>query len=107
MDLTMEEMDSKVNPRITLNIRFGKRAVGAGFPCLVEDLTFSGHMRVKIKFIARFPFAKMVDASFLEKPSFDYVLKPLGTDSFGFDVNYVSPLKESQHTHTHHTYHLI
>jgi Ca2+-dependent lipid-binding protein len=56
-------------------------------------------MRVKIKFIARFPFAKMVDASFLEKPSFDYVLKPLGTDSFGFDVNYVSPLKRIA-THT-------
>ncbi|ORZ18645.1 C2 domain-containing protein [Absidia repens] len=92
MDLTMEELDTKVNPRITLNIRFGKKMVGAGFPCLVEDLTFSGHMRVKIKFIARFPFAKMVDASFLEKPTFDYVLKPLGTDSFGFDVNFIPGL---------------
>ncbi|KAI8099043.1 C2 domain-containing protein [Halteromyces radiatus] len=91
-DLTWEEMDTKVNPRITLNVRFGKKMVAAGFPCLVEDMTFSGHMRVKIKFIARFPFAKMVDASFLEKPTFDYVLKPLGTDSFGFDVNFIPGL---------------
>lgn len=89
-DLSPKELDLKVNPRITINVRFGKRMVGAGFPCLVEDMTFNGHMRVKIKFISRFPFAKMVDACFLEKPAFDYVLKPLGSDSFGFDVNYVS-----------------
>ncbi|KAI9309463.1 C2 domain-containing protein [Cunninghamella echinulata] len=91
-DLSPKELDLKVNPRITINVRFGKRMVGAGFPCLVEDMTFNGHMRVKIKFISRFPFAKMVDACFLEKPAFDYVLKPLGSDSFGFDVNYIPGL---------------
>ncbi|ORX59741.1 hypothetical protein DM01DRAFT_1333202 [Hesseltinella vesiculosa] len=91
-DVTVEEAQHKVNPRITILVRFGRGTIGTAMPCLVEDMTFSGHMRVKIKFIARFPFAKLVDVCFLEKPTFDYVLKPLGTDNFGFDVNYIPGL---------------
>lgn len=92
-DLSLKELDRKVNPKITMNVRFGKGRIGAGFPVLIEDMSFHGHLRVKIKFMSKFPFAKLVDMSFLEKPQFDYVLKPLGTDSFGFDVNLVSYYK--------------
>ncbi|KAI8064721.1 C2 domain-containing protein [Gongronella butleri] len=91
-DVTVQESQLKVNPRITILVRFGKGSIGTGVPCLVEDMQFQGHMRVKIKFIARFPFAKLVDVCFLEKPNFDYILKPLGSDNFGFDVNYIPGL---------------
>ncbi|CEG70147.1 hypothetical protein RMATCC62417_06095 [Rhizopus microsporus] len=92
-DLSLKELDRKVNPKVTMNVRFGKGRIGAGFPVLVEDMSFHGHLRVKIKFMSKFPFAKLVDISFLEKPQFDYVLKPLGTDSFGFDVNLIPGLQ--------------
>lgn len=91
-DLTPTELDYKVNPKVIMYARFGKGRMGAGIPVLVEDMAFSGHMRIKIKFMSRFPFIKLLDASFLEKPQFDYVLKPLGSDSFGFDVNVIPGL---------------
>ncbi|KAI9485598.1 MAG: C2 domain-containing protein [Benjaminiella poitrasii] len=92
-DLSEEELDSKVNPKVIMNVRVGKGRVGAGFPVLVENMAFSGHLRLKIKFMGRFPFVKLAEMSFLEKPQFDYVLKPLGTDSFGFDVNVIPGLQ--------------
>jgi Ca2+-dependent lipid-binding protein len=89
-DLTEKEIDYKVNPKVIMSVRIGKGRVGAGFPVLVEDMAFIGHLRMRIKFMSKFPYVKIVQASFLEKPEFDYVLKPLGSDSFGFDVNVVS-----------------
>lgn len=91
-DLSPKELDYKVNPKVVMNVRVGKGRVGAGFPVLIEDMAFSGHLRMKIKFMSRFPFVKLLEASFLEKPQFDYVLKPLGSDSFGFDVNVIPGL---------------
>lgn len=88
-DLSKQEADYKVNPKIILEVSLVK---GVGFPVVLEDFTFSGHLRLKIKFIGRFPFAKLVEASFLEKPDFDYVLKPIGTDTYGLDVNVIPGL---------------
>ncbi|KAI8367199.1 C2 domain-containing protein [Choanephora cucurbitarum] len=92
-DLTPEELDYKVNPKVIMVARIGKGRVGAGFPVLVENMAFSGYLRVKIKFMSRYPFIKLAQLSFLEKPQFDYVLKPLGTDHFGFDVNIIPGLQ--------------
>ncbi|KAI8987617.1 C2 domain-containing protein [Mycotypha africana] len=92
-DLSSEELNSKVNPKIIMQVRFGGRRVGAGFPVLLEDLTFAGHLRVKIKLMSRYPFMKTLEVSFLDKPEFDYVLKPLGTDTFGLDVNFIPGLQ--------------
>ncbi|KAG0166021.1 hypothetical protein DFQ30_007676 [Apophysomyces sp. BC1015] len=92
-DLTPEERNIRVNPKIVMTVRVGKGAMGAGFPILVEDMSFTGHMRVKIKFMNKFPYAKVLEACFLEKPKFDYVCKPLGSDSFGFDVNVIPGLQ--------------
>ncbi|KAI9281499.1 C2 domain-containing protein [Sporodiniella umbellata] len=92
-DLSIEDLENKVNPKVVMNVRVGRGRVGAGFPVLVENMTFTGHLRVKIKFMGKFPFAKLVNLSFLEKPHFDYGLKPLGTDSFGFDVNIIPGLQ--------------
>ncbi|CEP18998.1 hypothetical protein [Parasitella parasitica] len=91
-DLSLKELDYKVNPKVIMNVRVGKGRVGAGFPVLIEDMAFAGHLRMKVKFMSRFPFVKLVEACFLGRPQFDYVLKPLGSDSFGFDVNVIPGL---------------
>lgn len=79
-----------VSPKVVLSIRLGKGMVGAGIPVLVEDMSFMGEMRVKLKFMSNFPHIKVVDACFMRKPKFDYVLKPIGGETFGFDVTNVS-----------------
>ena len=90
LDITQRELQSKVNPKIVLTIRVGKGFVGAGMPVLLEDLAFSGTMRLKFRLFNDFPHVKTVEASFLEKPQFDYSLKPVGGETFGFDINNVS-----------------
>ncbi|KAI8090290.1 C2 domain-containing protein [Gilbertella persicaria] len=92
-DLSAEESDYKVNPKVIMNVRIGKGRMGAGFPVLVENMAFAGYLRIKIKFMSIFPFVRIVQMSFLEKPQFDYVLKPLGSDHFGFDVNVIPGLQ--------------
>lgn len=45
-------------------------------------------MRIKLKLMSNFPHVQTVGLSFLEKPTFDYVLKPLT----GFDINNIPGL---------------
>jgi Ca2+-dependent lipid-binding protein len=90
LDLSARDLQSKVNPKIILTIRLGKGMIGAGMPILLEDITFKGHLRLKFKMFNEFPHIKTVEASFLEKPYFDYSLKPVGGETFGFDINNVS-----------------
>ncbi|OAD70667.1 hypothetical protein PHYBLDRAFT_115328 [Phycomyces blakesleeanus NRRL 1555(-)] len=92
-NMTQKEIELKVNPKVALNIRLGKGMVGTAFTVLVEDMSFRGQMRVKMKLISKFPHVKMVEACFLDYPQFDYVLKPLGGETFGFDVNNIPGLQ--------------
>jgi len=85
-DITPRQAATRVNPKIVLAIRIGKSLATATMPILLEDLAFSGIMRIKMKLMTAFPHIQIVDLSFMEKPVFDYVLKPLGGDTFGFDV---------------------
>ncbi|EJD55637.1 tricalbin [Auricularia subglabra TFB-10046 SS5] len=85
-DLTPKQAAKRVNPKIVLAIRVGKGLATAAMPILLEDLAFSGLMRVKMKLMTTFPHIQLVDLSFMEKPVFDYVLKPLGGETFGFDI---------------------
>ncbi|KAI8976019.1 C2 domain-containing protein [Pilobolus umbonatus] len=87
LDLTERELQSKINPKIVLTVRVGKGMVGAGMPVLLENLMFRGKLRVQLKLFNQMPVVKLVDLSFLRKPEFDYVLKPVGGDTFGFDIN--------------------
>lgn len=91
--MTKKQLERKVNPKVVLTIRLGKGMVGAGIPVLVEDMSFQGSMRVKLKFMSKFPHIKLVEACFLSKPKFDYVLKPIGGETFGIDVTNVSLLE--------------
>ncbi|KAI8973424.1 C2 domain-containing protein [Mycotypha africana] len=93
LDLTAREAQQKVNPKIILTIRLGSGKIGAGIPILLEDIAFSGHIRVKLKLFSEMPHIKTIEFCFLEKPHFDYVLKPVGGETFGFDINNIPGLE--------------
>ncbi|KAI0639057.1 tricalbin [Trametes polyzona] len=85
-ELTERQKQSKVNPKIILSVRVGKGLASAAMPILLEDMSFRGHLKIRLKLMTNFPHVQLVDLSFLEKPVFDYVLKPLGGETFGFDI---------------------
>ncbi|KAI0374503.1 tricalbin [Pilatotrama ljubarskyi] len=91
-ELTERQKLNKVNPKIILSVRVGKGLASAAMPILLEDMSFSGHLKVRLKLMTNFPHVQLVDLSFMDKPVFDYVLKPLGGETFGFDIGNVPGL---------------
>ncbi|CAM1505593.1 Fc.00g112300.m01.CDS01 [Cosmosporella sp. VM-42] len=92
-DMTARQVKNKINPKIVLEIRIGKAMISKGLDVIVEDMSFSGIMRLKIKLQIPFPHIDRVEMCFLERPEIDYVCKPLGGDSFGFDINFIPGLE--------------
>ncbi|KAG2756512.1 tricalbin [Suillus brevipes Sb2] len=92
-DMTPRQAAQKVNPKIVLSVRLGKGLATASMPVLLENITFSGMMRIRMKLMANFPHVQVVDISFLEKPVIDYVLKPVGGESLGFDIAHIPGLQ--------------
>ncbi|KAF8559381.1 tricalbin [Imleria badia] len=93
-DVTPRQAARKVNPKIVLSARIGKGLASAAMPILIEDISFSGLMRVKMKLVSNFPHIQIVDLSFLGRPVLDYVLKPVGGETFGFDIAHIPGLSE-------------
>ena len=58
-DLTPKQLTGKVNPKIVLAIRVGKGLATAGMPILLEDISFSGLMRIKLKLMTNFPHVQV------------------------------------------------
>jgi Ca2+-dependent lipid-binding protein len=88
-DLTPRQLATKTNPKIILGFRVrvaGKGPASTTFSVSVEDMSFSGLLRIRLKLMTNFPHIRTVDASFLEKPLIDFVLKPIGGETFGFDI---------------------
>ena len=92
-DMTARQLQSRVQPKVVLEIRVGKAMISKGLDVIVEDMAFSGLMRLKIKFQQAFPHVERIEMSFLEKPTIDYVCKPLGGETFGFDINFIPGLE--------------
>jgi Ca2+-dependent lipid-binding protein len=92
-DMTARQLKSKINPKVVLEIRIGKAMISKGLDVIVEDMAFSGIMRLKIKLQFPFPHIEKVEMCFLERPTIDYVCKPLGGDTFGFDINFIPGLE--------------
>ncbi|KAG6009542.1 hypothetical protein E4U21_002178 [Claviceps maximensis] len=92
-DLTARQITNKINPKIVLEIRIGKAMISKGLDVIVEDMSFSGIMRLKIKLQIPFPHVEKIEMCFLERPTIDYVCKPLGGDNFGFDINFIPGLE--------------
>lgn len=93
MDLTARQLKSKINPKVVLEIRVGKGVISKGLDVIVEDFAFSGLMRVKVKLQIPYPHIERVDICFLGRPDIDYVCKPLGGDTLGFDMNFIPGLE--------------
>ncbi|KAL8923082.1 MAG: hypothetical protein Q9172_003292 [Xanthocarpia lactea] len=93
MDLTARQLKNKVNPKVVLEVRIGKGMISKGLDVIVEDFAFSGLMRVKVKLQIPFPHIEKVEVCFLGRPEIDYVCKPLGGDTFGFDINFIPGLE--------------
>ena len=89
-DMTEKEKAQMTNPKIALAVRLGAGLATAALPILVEDISFSGLLRIRMKLMTNFPHIQIVDICFLEEPVISYVLKPLGGDTFGFDIANVS-----------------
>ncbi|KAK4156867.1 C2 domain-containing protein [Chaetomidium leptoderma] len=92
-DMTHRQLQNKINPKVILEIRVGKAMVSKGLDVIVEDMAFSGLMRLKIKLQMPFPHVERVEMCFLERPTIDYVCKPLGGETFGFDINFIPGLE--------------
>ncbi|KAK5165778.1 Tricalbin-2 [Saxophila tyrrhenica] len=92
-DLTARQIKNKVNPKVVLEVRVGKAMISKGLDVIVEDMACEGVMRVKVKLQLPFPHIERVEISFLGKPKFDYVCKPLGGDMLGFDINFIPGLE--------------
>ncbi|KAF9568534.1 tricalbin [Agrocybe pediades] len=102
-DMTEKQIADSVNPKITLSVRLGKGLATAALPILVEDISFSGLLRIRLKLISNFPHVQVVDISFLEKPVIGYVLKPIGGETFGFDIANIPGLSSFIRDMTHAT----
>lgn len=100
-DITPRQLKDRVNPKIVLEIRLGKGFISTGMPILLEDLNFSGKMRIKLKLMSAMPHVQKVEMSFLEKPQFDFVLKPIGGETLGFDINMIPGLEPFIHNQVH------
>ncbi|KAK0735013.1 C2 domain-containing protein [Lasiosphaeria miniovina] len=92
-DMTSRQLINKVNPKVILEIRVGKAMISKGLDVIVENMAFSGLMRLKIKLQIPFPHVEKIEMCFLERPSIDYVCKPLGGETFGFDINFIPGLE--------------
>lgn len=92
-DMTALQIKNKINPKVVLEIRVGKAMISKGMDVIVEDMAFSGLIRLKIKLQIPFPHVEKIEMCFLERPSIDYVCKPLGGETFGFDINFIPGLE--------------
>jgi Ca2+-dependent lipid-binding protein len=93
VDMTARQLKTKINPKVVLEIRVGKGVVSKAMKVIVEDFGFSGLMRVKMKLQIPYPHIERVDICFLGRPDIDYVCKPLGGETFGFDINFIPGLE--------------
>lgn len=85
-DMTKNEIKKKINPKVALGVTVGKAFISKSLPILVEDMSFTGRMNIKLKLSPNFPHVKMVSVQFLEAPTIDYALKPVGGDTLGLDI---------------------
>lgn len=81
-DMTKRQLRNKVNPKIVLEIRIGKAMLSKGIDVIVEDMAFSGLIRLKVKLQIPFPHVQKIEFCFLERPG-EYNF-PLFVCSFDF-----------------------
>lgn len=82
-DSTAKQMKNKVNQEVLLKVKM----FGLTIPVLVSSISFSAKARVRLRMMTNFPHIQTVSVSLTEPPEFDFVAKPVGSDSiFGFEL---------------------
>ncbi|PVU93427.1 hypothetical protein BB561_003292 [Smittium simulii] len=102
-DLPKALLAERVNPKVVLSVRVGKGFVGAALPILVEDMVFKGKLQIRLRLSKQFPPVKTAEVSFIEKPTIDFVLKPVGGNTFGLDIAHIPGLSDFIMTIVHST----
>ena len=59
-------MKKKINPKVALGVTVGKAFILKSLPILVEDMSFTGRMNIKLKLSDSFPHVKLVSVQFLD-----------------------------------------
>lgn len=59
-DLTSRQLANKINPKVVLEVRVGKGIASKGIPIVVQDMSFSGTMKVKMKLQIPFPHVSVI-----------------------------------------------
>ena len=90
-DMTQNELKNKIDPKVALGIKIGKGFVGASLPILLENMSMIGNLRIKIKLGEVFPHIDVLSVCFMEPPTIDYALKPVGGNTLGIDVMSIIP----------------
>jgi len=88
LDMTKRMADKKVNPKVVISIGVGIGPAVVHKDIIVEDIMFTGTMRIKLKLMNNFPHVQTLDLSFMQPPSFDFSLNPVG-----FDLSIIPGLK--------------
>ncbi|KAK6456154.1 putative bud/polarization protein [Scheffersomyces xylosifermentans] len=89
--MTKAEIKKKIDPKVALGVTVGKAFISKTLPILVEDMSMTGRLKIKMKLFSNFPHIKMVSLQFLEAPTIDYKFKPMGGDTLGIDIMSLIP----------------
>ncbi|CCH45939.1 putative membrane protein [Wickerhamomyces ciferrii] len=90
-DMTKNQIDKKIDPKVALGVRVGKGFVSKRLPILVEDMSVAGRVKITLNLSLNFPHIKIVSVQLLEAPKIDFGLKPVGGDTFGLDIMSLVP----------------
>ncbi|ABN67748.2 putative xylanase/chitin deacetylase, partial [Scheffersomyces stipitis CBS 6054] len=84
--MTKAEIKKKIDPKVALGVTIGKAFISKSFPVLVEDMSMTGRLKIRLKLSQNFPHVKIVSVQFLEAPTIEYGFKPMGGDTLGLDI---------------------
>lgn len=78
VDANAKQLKNRVNERIVLKAN----VFGVTIPVAVDDVSFKGLARVRMRLMTSFPHVETINVSMLEPPVFDFNCKVLGESSW-------------------------
>ncbi|KAL6453234.1 TCB1 Tricalbin-1 [Candida maltosa Xu316] len=93
VDANAKQLKNRVNERIVIKANL----FGVTVPIAIDDVSFKGLARVRLRLMTSFPHVETINVSMLEPPVFDFNTKVLSESSWWFEVlgfpgKYVGPL---------------
>ncbi|KIL59013.1 hypothetical protein M378DRAFT_85652 [Amanita muscaria Koide BX008] len=84
---TPEQAAEYVDPKVVFSTRVGIGLSTAEIPIQAEDITFKGHIKLRLQLMSNFPHVQVADFSLIRRPKIDFVLKQTGGNTFGSIAN--------------------